>query len=272
MSSSLGSCAPPPARWWPINLAHMALPAANIRLEDEDPNLAANTQRPKFRLGRRHDPIFDHEPFALALRIAGTNLSGRVASQSFGNRGCFHMHAVCQDWPQWICDDSRCMHPMSARFAISCHWPFLGILNIYCGPHGASLVRVSFKRRWKGQNGCCSGPSLRGGEYADRGAVETMMSAGRSIVDVIGPGVNRDVHVNVQGPSCLSGCYVVDPCIDLKGKSGIWSTQYVGVVWATTLRSPSKKTCIYFILFIIIYIYIYNYICIYLYYYDYDYI
>ena len=40
-------------------------------------------------------PILDHEPFT--LRIAGTNLSGRVASQFFGNRGRFHMHAVCQD-------------------------------------------------------------------------------------------------------------------------------------------------------------------------------
>lgn len=75
-----------------------------------------------------------------------------------------------------------------------------------------------------------------------------------------GPGVNRDVNVNVQGPSCLSGCYVVDPCIDLKGKSGIWSTQYVGVVWATSLRSPSKKMCIYMYLFYFIFIYIYIYI------------
>ena len=52
------------------------------------------------------------------------------------------------------------------------------------GKASASATFPKTRRAFVG-NGCCSGPSLRGGEYADPGAVETMMSAGRSIVDVI---------------------------------------------------------------------------------------
>ena len=144
------------------------------------------------------------------------------------------------------------------------------------GKASASATFPKTRRAFVG-NGCCSGPSLRGGEYADRGAVETMMSAGRSIVDVIGPGVNRDVNVNVQGHArtvmlvgmlCSRSMY--------RSQRKIWKLEYpicggcVGNHPEKPQQEPQQENVYLFILLLFINIYI----CVFLilYHYDYDYI
>lgn len=126
------------------------------------------------------------------------------------------------------------------------------------GKASASATFPKTRRAFVG-NGCCSGPSLRGGEYADPGAVETMMSAGRSIVDVIwargqqGCQCQRARTVMLVRMLCSRSMY--------RSQRKIWNLEYpiCGGCVGNLPEKPQQEN-VYLYVFILFYFYIHIYI------------
>ena len=111
MSSIAGSCGAPPERWWPINLAHMALPAASGW------KMKSQTQRPsktQIQIGVKTWLNF----WSWTIRLEKQLVSQSFLRKSWGlSHACSLPRLTTQDY-----NNSRCLHPMSVRFAISSRW------------------------------------------------------------------------------------------------------------------------------------------------------